>query len=149
MRLSILLFTFSVFTQTAAYGQVAVQKKAQEVLFLKPGLGIEGEMELGKSVSLSDERMDEYKTRFGLDYGLSKDTLTLLRFINCDRPGCITDKNIGIGGSIGALIRRFGAPVQEKELKDGAQFLAYDGVAFRIENEKISVIYILPFRKKK
>ena len=149
MRLSILLFTFSVFMQTAAYGQVAVQKKAEEVLFLKPGVGIEGEMELGKPVSLSATELNYYKTRFGLDYGLSKDTLALVRFINCARPGCITDKNIGIGGSIGALIRRFGAPAQEKELKDGAQFLAYDGVAFRIENEKISVIYILPFRKKK
>ncbi len=135
--------------QTTAYGQVSEKKKAEEVLLLKRGVGIKGELELGKSVSLSDERMNEYKTRFGLDFGLSKDTLALVRFINCGQPGCITDKNIGIGGSIGALIRRFGPPVQDKPLKDGAQFLAYDGVAFRIENEKISVIYILPFRKKK
>jgi len=149
MRLTILLFAFLLSTQIAAYGQVSEKKKAEEVLLLKPGIGIAGEMELGKAVSLSATELNYYKTRFGLDYGLSKDTLALVRFINCDRPGCITDKNIGIGGSIGALIRRFGAPVQEKELKDGAQFLAYDGVAFRIENEKISVIYILPFRKKK
>jgi len=149
MRLTIILFTFSVFMQIAAYGQAAAQKKAKEVLLLKRGVGIEGEMELGKPVSLTAAKLKYYETRFGLDYGLSKDTLALVRFINCARPGCITDKNIGIGGSIGALIRRFGAPVQEKELKGGAQFLAYDGVAFRIENEKISVIYILPVRKKK
>ena len=149
MRLTILLFTFLLSMPIAAFGQGAEQKKAGEILLLKRGLGIEGELELGKPVTLSAEKLNFYKTRFGLDYSVSKDTLALVRSINCNKPGCITEKNMGIGGSFGALIRRFGAPVQERELKGGAQFLAYDGVAFRVENEKVSVLYILPFRKKK
>lgn len=148
MRLSILFISLVMSMQIDAYGQTTVQKKAEEGLLLKRGIGIQGEFELGKSVSISEAMLKHYKTRYGLDYGVAADKLALVRFINCDRPGCITDKNIGIGGSIGDVVRRFGPPVQEKELKGGAQFLAYDGVAFRIEKEKVSVIYILPFKKK-
>lgn len=148
MRITALIFCSILILFANASGQSTVQKKAKEGLLLERGVGLAGELEVGKPLILSKELQDIYKEYYGLNYILDKDTVNI-RHLSCDKPGCITSNNVGIDGLEETIIRRFGPPIQEKELKDGAIFLAYDGVAFKIVEKRVKVIYILPFRKKK
>ncbi len=148
MRIIILIFYSVLILHAYSSGQNTVQKKIEEGLLLERGVGLPGELEVGKLPNLTEELLNFYHKYYGLVYVLDKDTANI-RHISCDKPGCITNNNIGIGGLEATVIRRFGPPNQEKELNDGALFLAYDGVAFRIVEGRVNVIYILPFRRKK
>lgn len=148
MRIMAMIFCSLLIFSANTSGQSKVQKKAKEGILLERGVGLPGELEIGKPPNITEELDKLYKEYYGLTYALDKDTVNI-RHLSCDKPGCITSNNIGIEGLEGTVIRRFGPPIQEKELRDGALFLAYDGVAFRIVEERVKVIYILPLRKKR
>ena len=112
-------------------------------IFLVGGVGLPGRLELGmeRTSSSGTERKWKKDEDSGLDFKVSNGQVVL---IACDKTECVTDRNVAIGTHEKVVVRRYGAPIGERPLKDKAFFWKYRGVGFRIKEEIVQTIYIFP-----
>ncbi len=125
------------------FGAMPAEDGLSDGLFLENGVGLPGELEIGqKGNSLPEGKEGEWlEDPSGLKFKV--DTRGVVALILCEQKGCIAEHNVGVGTPAKILLRRYGAPNQEKRLKNGV-FFRYQGVGFRIQKEIVEAIYIFP-----
>lgn len=144
--MKIMLVVFSI----AMFIALPVKEAFTEELYLQRGVGIKDFLEIGKKAEISgqEELYGRYLEEYGLTFEQHKvsDIILVLR---CNKVGCKTDKNIGIGSQETDVVERFGSPREKKNFnKDKKLFISYDGVAFFIIEGRVDTIFILPVMKK-
>jgi hypothetical protein len=136
-------------------GVVLLKQGLCDGIYLLNGVGLPGELEIGQKIDTSSnhkggEWIDHSSDlKFKVDVDKDKDKFVVL--ILCAQRGCVAERNIEVGTGKKTLLRRYGAPLEKRELKDDTIFFyRYYGVGFKIEKERVSAIYIFPrFDKKK
>lgn len=148
-------------------GKCLAQMKAQQGVLLEQGIGVREKLEIGSMPSPKVKDDKKLRDELGLDFNFGKaEGKEKIWNIKCEKAGCVTDKNVGVGDPQDTVYLRYGSPSYEKKItekktksKAGEKvegndmkfkyLLVYDGIAFEIKNEKVSVIYILPPTTKK
>ncbi len=88
------------------------------------------------------EGIGEWRTTpNGLKFKVDKKGRVVL--IACDKRYCATDRNVAIGMKQNVVFQRYGAPIDEKKLRDGT-FFRYRGTGFRIYKGIVREIYVFP-----
>jgi len=132
---------------------LAMMKEKQGV-FLEQGIGVREKLEIGKKAPLKNKEKTDLEDKLGLEFNFGKAKgKNKIWNIKCERAGCVTDKNVGVGDPVKEVLLGYGSPDYKKQLKNKAgknyYLLVYDGIAFKIQKEKVRVIYILPPTEKK
>jgi len=103
---------------------------------------VPGVVEIGRPEStVNKAKLGELQRRFNLTVRSDRERIIIL--VVCSTGGCVTERNAAVGMTEEALVRRYGKPVQEQSLKDG-KLLRYDGVGFKIVEDAVRAIYIVP-----
>jgi len=128
--------------------------QTQVGVFLEQGIGVRDKIEIGKNAPLKKKEKADLEGELGLEFNFGKaEGKNKIWNIKCERAGCVTDKNVGVGDPVKEVLLGYGSPDYKKQLKNKAgkknYLLVYNGIAFKIQNEKVRVIYILPPTKKK
>lgn len=112
-------------------------------IYLVAGVGAEGVLELGQQMeSPGPGRLGEWRTTAnGLRFKVDKKGRVVL--IACDKRHCATDRNVVAGMRLNVVFQRYGAPIDEKKLKDGT-FYRYRGTGFKIQDGVVREIYVFP-----
>lgn len=115
---------------------------AERVLFLEPGIGLRGQIQIGMSVDARNEQaLQRLSERLGLRYILENGKVVI---INCSRRLCVTDKNVGVGSKRAAVNRLYGRPDRTTVSGENRR-LWYRGVVFELNGEKTVIrVSILP-----
>ena len=155
----LLLFLHAMHTDFA-FGENMRQVKEPSGVYLEPGVGLEGQIEIGKPLTMNEKEMEALEERYGFKVATEEGTNSnIVGRIRCSKPGCVTDKNISVGADAAKLLKRFGPPIRtvEKGKVKGSEVIhIYQGVAFKVkkyviktkvgqeEKHKIDTIFILP-----
>lgn len=120
--------------------------------FLVPGVGLQGNLEIGGPAPPNSEIRGNNWTevgKTGIHFKVSRHTGGVrVALIRCEQS-CVTDRGIGIGSQLKEVFRRYGYPLKtRKSSKSSKMFLTYRGIGFRLENNTVDAIYIFPIFKK-
>lgn len=128
---------------TTALGVAAPAALAGEVIYLVPGLGIKGALQIGDVGQVKDRwnevRIQNMKEDKDLTYRTN--TARQVVAIQCRKPECVTDQGIRVGMSEKNVVRRYGAPRNESQTNDGVYY-EYPGIGFEVVNGAVAAIYI-------
>jgi hypothetical protein len=128
---------------TAALGMAAPGAMAGEVIYLVPGLGIKGGLQIGDAGQVKDRwnevRIQNLKEDKDLTYRTN--TARQVVAIQCRKSACVTDQGIRVGMSEKQVLRRYGAPRNESNTNDGVYY-EYPGIGFEIVNRTVVGIYV-------
>jgi hypothetical protein len=116
---------------------------AGEVIYLVPGQGIKGGLQIGDAGQVKDRwnevRLPSKKEDKELTYRTN--TARQVVAIQCSKPECVTDQGIRVGMSEKNVLRRYGAPRKETPTNTGVYY-EYLGIGFEVVNATVVAIYI-------
>lgn len=116
--------------------------------YLERGIGVLGLIEIGKM--LSDQSPDTSIDTLGFVVQIGRDTtVTMIKYEGREIP---TEKLVKVGMPENTVRRRYGRPLYWERHKraDGVfDLLFYHGIVFKIVNETVDAIIIIPVEKAK
>jgi hypothetical protein len=128
---------------TVMLGMAAPLVMAGEVIYLVPGQGIKGGLQIGDAGQIKDRwnevRLPKQKESKELTYRTN--TARQVVAIQCSKPECVTDQGIRVGMSETNVLRRYGAPRKETPTNTGIYY-EYLGIGFEVVNATVVTIYI-------
>jgi hypothetical protein len=128
---------------TVVFGLAASAALAGDVIYLVPGLGIKGGLQIGDAGEVKDRwnevRLPNKKEDKGLMYRTNSARQVIA--IQCRKPECVTDQGIRVGMSESNVLRRYGAPRKESPTSAG-MYYEYLGIGFEVVNGTVAAIYI-------
>jgi hypothetical protein len=128
---------------TAMLGMAAPVVVAGAVIYLVPGQGIKGGLQIGDAGEVKDRwnevRLPKQKESKDLTYRTN--TARQVVAIQCSKPECVTDQGIRVGMSETNVLRRYGAPRKETPTNTGVYY-EYLGIGFEVVNATVVAIYI-------
>jgi hypothetical protein len=128
---------------TAALAMLAPAAMAGEVIYLVPGQGIKGGLQIGDAGQVKDDwkevRIQNKKQDKDLLYRTNSAQQVVA--IQCRKPECVTDQGIRVGMSERNVVRRYGSPRTESPTNNGVYY-EYLGIGFEIVKGAVAGIYV-------
>jgi hypothetical protein len=128
---------------TAVLALLAPGVMAGEVIYLVPGQGIKGGLQIGDPGLVKDRwnevRLPNKKEDKELTYRTNSARQVIA--IQCRKPECVTDQGIRVGMSEKNVLRRYGAPRKENLTNEGVYY-EYLGLGFEVVNATVVAIYV-------
>jgi hypothetical protein len=116
---------------------------AGEVIYLVPGQGIKGGLQIGSAGQVKD-RWNEVRLlnrKEDKDLTYRTNAAREIVAIQCRTSDCVTDQGIRVGMSEKNVLRRYGAPRNETSTNNGVYY-EYLGIGFEVVNGTVVAIYI-------